>query len=189
MQHSASLTEVPNPTRKIETIRNHQTGVISCRTPVGSTILVFPDGEVQISHPDRSTVIVVDPAGRTHEYMVTPCDEPDEKKASQRGSVIVEFALALPIVILISLGAMDLCWDATAKQNLDYVAEQSALCTQKASCDPTALAQSNVQGLTLNPANLTVTVDGNTVSATYQASGLTGFLPTITLTSKATAAQ
>lgn len=44
------------------------------------------------------------------------------------GSVILEFALLLPILLLLALGSFDLILAGTAKANLDYVAQQTANC-------------------------------------------------------------
>lgn len=46
----------------------------------------------------------------------------------QRGSVLIEFALVLPVLLLLILGGFDLILAGNAKNNLDYVAEQTAKC-------------------------------------------------------------
>ncbi|MGH9770685.1 MAG: TadE/TadG family type IV pilus assembly protein [Candidatus Acidiferrales bacterium] len=46
----------------------------------------------------------------------------------QRGQSLIEFAFILPIFLLLMLGGADLIMAYSAKQNVNYVAEESARC-------------------------------------------------------------
>jgi Flp pilus assembly protein TadG len=110
---------------------------------------------------------------------------------SQRGSALLETAICLPILLLVVLGGIDLTNAFRCKNSLDYITTQAAKCIVTHGCDPQALVAANAAGLTLNPANLTVTTDAGTATATasylYQPFG--PFFPRITLTARASAAQ
>jgi hypothetical protein len=150
--------------------------------PHGNYALIFPCGEVHVVNSFRRSIVVVDPFGDIRRALTRIPDR------SERGSILVELALALPFILLLGLGSLDLCWDLTAKSNLNWIATQSASCTKNPSCDPIQLAADNAGGLTMDTGALNVVVDGNTVTASYSAHGLVGFLPPINMQSSATAA-
>jgi hypothetical protein len=110
---------------------------------------------------------------------------------SQRGSVILETALCVPILLMIVLGGIDVLWAVKTKGTLDYIAEQSAKCIVTHGCDPQTLAANNAGGLGLNPARLTVTIDAGAATATavYQFEPVGPVFPAITLQSTASGAQ
>lgn len=103
------------------------------------------------------------------------------------GSVLVEFALCLPLLLLLILGGIDLDIAAQAKQNLSYVVTASATCIDTPNCDPAALAQQNAAGLNLNAQYLTVTVNGKTVTGAYAYQPFSPFLPVLNLSATAVA--
>jgi|ERR1700730_3111029 Flp pilus assembly protein TadG len=50
------------------------------------------------------------------------------KKTKNDGSILFEFALVLPIFLILILGGVDLVLATSAKSNLSYVAIQTAAC-------------------------------------------------------------
>lgn len=105
----------------------------------------------------------------------------------QAGQAIVEFALTFSLFLILLLGGIDLAWDVNQKSNFDYVVTQAATCVATVNCVPATLGAQTASGLGLNPANLNLTVNGLTVSATYQGVSLTHFLPAITFNATVTA--
>ena len=122
---------------------------------------------------------------------------------TQRGSVLVEIALVLPVLLLIVLGGIDLDLMVTAKSSLNYVAGQTAQCmAHNVGCAPDTFGKSEGVGLGLKRASITVTplspncppaVPGTPCTAqvqvTYAWSPISPFFKSATLTSAATAQQ
>jgi len=50
------------------------------------------------------------------------------KKQTEDGSILFEFALVMPIFLILILGGIDLVLATSAKSNLSYVAMQTAAC-------------------------------------------------------------
>jgi Flp pilus assembly protein TadG len=70
----------------------------------------------------------------------------------QRGSVILEMAFVLPILLLLILGGIDVTFQAMSKSSLNYVAEETARCVVRtpAQCpDGQAYATQITNGLTV----------------------------------------
>jgi Flp pilus assembly protein TadG len=75
---------------------------------------------------------------------------------NQKGVALLEFALVLPIFLLLVLGAMDLSFCQMAKSNLNYLTTQAASCAAKKTCTAQGYIDSSAAGLSLNPAAITV---------------------------------
>lgn len=79
----------------------------------------------------------------------------------QRGQSLIEFAFILPIFLLLMLGGADLIMAYSAKQNVNYVAEESARCVAvgtNPSCTPSgvgAYALTLASGVGLPTSDLT----------------------------------
>ncbi|HVB55597.1 MAG TPA: TadE family protein [Candidatus Acidoferrales bacterium] len=69
----------------------------------------------------------------------------------QRGQALIEFALILPVFLLLMLGGADLIMAFSAAQNVEYVAEETARCVAvgtNPNC-PLSTAQAYAQTLAL----------------------------------------
>jgi hypothetical protein len=124
-------------------------------------------------------------------------------RKAQRGSVLVEIALVLPVLLLIVLGGIDLDLMVTAKSSLNYVAGQTAQCmAHNVGCVPATFGTSEGAGLGLKRGSITVTpltpncppaVPGTPCTAqvqvTYAWAPISPFFKSATLTSIATAQQ
>jgi len=119
----------------------------------------------------------------------------EEQGRNQKGQALLEFAFVLPLFFILLLAGGNMLWLISAKQDVDYVATETARCmTISTSCDMrnyaisvgTQLKMSNIQ-------DVSVFADascGNTcelVTVTYPVKPIfAGFFPTVTLTSVAT---
>ncbi len=116
----------------------------------------------------------------------------------QRGQALIEFALILPIFLLLMLGGADLLMAYSAKQNLNYVSQETAMCqviaTNPDCGNATTYAQMLAQGMGLDQttigASVTSTCGGtcSQITATYICAPIFpgfGFTGTINLTSVA----
>lgn len=120
----------------------------------------------------------------------------EKNMKNSRGSVIVEFALVLPILCFLLLGGIDLIGAYTTVGQVSYIAEESARCEalQNPACgvningqnQATSYAQQLAAGMQIrNYTDLTVTQNSCahcssvTVSYTYQS--LFHFLPQIAI--------
>ena len=119
-----------------------------------------------------------------------------KRRKAQRGSVMVEMALVLPILLLLVIGGIDLDLMVTAKSALNYVAGEAARCgAQVPGCSPSASAMNQAPGLGLKAANVNVTLgpcgpalsNPCTVTVTYLWAPISPFFKSTTLTSIATA--
>jgi TadE-like protein len=125
------------------------------------------------------------------------------KQHRQRGSVLVEMALVLPVLLLLVLGGMDLSLMTNSKSNLDYVARTTSQCmVHNPSCPPQTFAAQLATGVNLR-GTLTVTASGPpcplpaappvpcsvTVTAVDGWTPISPFFHTYTLTSVATSVQ
>jgi Flp pilus assembly protein TadG len=125
---------------------------------------------------------------------------PATQERSERGQALVEFAIIIPVIVLILLAGADLLTAISAKHNIEYVAEETASCIANngSTCvnsgvpQPQPYAQQVASSLGLtNTGALTASYNscGGTcfaVSVTYPAAPLfAGFFPSITLRSTA----
>jgi hypothetical protein len=127
--------------------------------------------------------------------------------ANQRGSVLVEMAIVLPVLLLLILGGIDLDLMTTSKSALNFVAGETARCmAENPGCQgPTIFAQQQATGLGLNGVLRATAVPPNPcpqaanppvpppctsmVTVTYTWTPISPFFHTTTLTSVATAVQ
>ena len=110
------------------------------------------------------------------------------RRKREAGQAIIEFAMTFSLFLILLLGGIDLAWDVNQKSNFDYAVTQAATCLATYNCDPSTLYTQTATGLGLNAANLPpLNVSGQTVSASYQTTSLTHFLPTITFSATITA--
>ena len=127
----------------------------------------------------------------------------DSRNLKQRGSVIVEMAVVLPVMLLLIIGGLDLTLMAQSKSNLNYVTGETARCmAQSCSGSAQAFAQQQAAGLGLH-GNLSVTVTSSppcpqplgsppctaTVTAVNSWTPISPFFRSTTLTSVATGVQ
>jgi Flp pilus assembly protein TadG len=125
-----------------------------------------------------------------------------QNRKRQRGSVMVEMALVLPVMLLLILGGIDLDLMVTAKSSLNYVAGETARCmARNPGCTPAAFGTAEGASLGLKSAAITVTPltancpppTGTPCTAqaqvTYIWSPISPFFRSATLTSTATAQQ
>lgn len=125
---------------------------------------------------------------------------PAGPRRSERGQALVEFAIVIPVIVLILLAGADLLTAISAKHNIEYVAEETASCIANggSSCvnssgpQPQPYAQQVAASLGLtNTAALTATSSScgslcTAVTVTYPAAPLfAGFFPSITMHSTA----
>jgi Flp pilus assembly protein TadG len=127
----------------------------------------------------------------------SPSARRSTKKTKSDGSVLIEFALIVPILLLLTLGGTDLMLATSAKSNLSYVAQATASCAATIPAPdmcgnlPT-YANSVARGVGLNspvtvsqityPCAGCVTVEVNVTTAP-----ISPFFPKIDLSAKATA--
>lgn len=118
-------------------------------------------------------------------------DSPRDAKGKwihQRGSILLEFCLVLPIFLLLILGGFDLITLATAKSNVDWISQQVATCTKAATCPAAQVtAQSIAGGFGMNTAAVTATAAGNVATVGYLWQGISPFFSPTQLQSTATA--
>jgi Flp pilus assembly protein TadG len=119
------------------------------------------------------------------------------KIRKSKGSILIEFALIVPILLLLVLGGTDLLLATSAKSNLSYVAQATASCAAKTPppemCeDLTSYANSLARGIGLN-ASVTVPIITYpcpgcvTVELDVTTAPISPFFPAITLSATATA--
>lgn len=96
----------------------------------------------------------------------------------QRGAVLLEAVAGLLLLTFVVLGGFDLSMAASAKNSVQYLAQQATVCVEANNgCDPTTFANASAQGVGLNPNYLTVTTNGSghgesiTVAYVYHAFG------------------
>ena len=128
---------------------------------------------------------------------------PARLRRSERGQALIEFAIVIPVVILILLAGADLLTAISAKHNIEYVAEETASCIANSGSgcfssgvppapQPQPYAQQVASSLGLtNTAALTATYSQcgtscTSVTVTYPAVPLfAGFFPVINMHSTA----
>jgi hypothetical protein len=118
------------------------------------------------------------------------------KERREEGQAILEFALMLPVFVLIGFGLVDIQWCIERAANLDYVVNETARCmgNNGQACSlspatPTTYADNLAGGLgmTLSQMSLTPAPACNaqtglcTVTGTYKYSPLGAWFPNITL--------
>jgi Flp pilus assembly protein TadG len=116
---------------------------------------------------------------------------------SQHGQALIEFAMVIPVVVLLLLGGADLIMAFSAKQNVTYVAEETARCwaLRNTNCWPSGYqpyARSVASGLgLLNSGTLAASSNGcgpncASITVSYRAAPMfQGFFPSVALTSTA----
>jgi Flp pilus assembly protein TadG len=125
---------------------------------------------------------------------------PTGPKNSERGQALVEFAIVIPVIVLILLAGADLLTAISAKHNIEYVAQETAQCAAMNNSNCVTSTGPQVQpyaqqiaaslGLT-NTGALTATSNscGGTcvaVTVNYPAAPLfAGFFPSVNLRSTA----
>jgi Flp pilus assembly protein TadG len=125
---------------------------------------------------------------------------PAGRGRSESGQALVEFAVVIPVFVLILLAGADLLTAISAKHNIEYVAEETASCIANngSNCvnssgpQPQSYAQQVAASLGLtNTGALTATSSScgslcTAVTVTYPAAPLfAGFFPSVTLHSTA----
>ena len=110
---------------------------------------------------------------------------PRERVNPQRGSILLELALCLPIFLLLVIGGLELDFLALARQHVDYIATSAARCAATAGCDVNDNVYQNATGLSVSTADLNCTVDTG-VSCVLTYHPFSPFLPNdVTLTARA----
>lgn len=113
----------------------------------------------------------------------------EQPKDKQRGSVLLEAALVIPLFCALIFMGLDCVWAMQEKSTMIWLASQAATCsTMPTSCSPATLVANDAAGMSLNAANLTLTMSGNTAMVSYVTTPLTPLFPSLTLTASATAA-
>jgi Flp pilus assembly protein TadG len=113
--------------------------------------------------------------------------------SSQRGQALLEFALVLPILLLLMLGGAGLIMAYSARQDLHYVAQETAMCLamNNPSCSGNAqgYAQTIAQQIGLaNPTGVIASPGSSCggacwqVTATYTVNPIFPFFPSVPLT-------
>ena len=122
-----------------------------------------------------------------------------ENRKTQRGSVLVEMALVLPMLLLIVLGGIDLNLMAGAKSALNYIAGEAARCGAQVNtpCSPSTYVSQAAPGLGLKASSVgppVTTICGPgvlgtscQVTITYTWTPISPFFKAATLTSTASA--
>lgn len=69
----------------------------------------------------------------------------------QRGSVLIEMAIVLPILLLLVIGGIDLSLMTQSKANVDFVAGETARCMARTpGCNAQTFAQQESNGFGMN---------------------------------------
>ena len=55
-------------------------------------------------------------------------------RSKMRGQALVEFALILPVFLVLVLGGIDFLWQETMASNFTYVVNQTAICVITPGC-------------------------------------------------------
>jgi Flp pilus assembly protein TadG len=116
----------------------------------------------------------------------------------QRGASAVEYALTMPVFLLMLLGVWQLCFGMWAQFALQHGAEMAVRCmnVNPTKCGTTAIAGTQsyaaAQSYGLNPSpsvfkvnNPPVTCNGNQVSAVYTVSPIMTGIPALTVHAQA----
>jgi hypothetical protein len=106
----------------------------------------------------------------------------------QRGSVLLEFALCLPVLMVLLLGSLDLLLCLTCNGDVHSLADAGAQCIVTPSCgNAVQYVQGAAAGLSLNPAQLTVSQSGNSITVSYGYQPVSFVFPAVNLSATATA--
>ena len=114
-------------------------------------------------------------------------EEPHTSKRTQRGSILLEAALTFPLLIFLCLGFADLILAESAKNNVNYLAQNAANCSLQPSCSPSAYVANAASGLSMNSANLSVTAGAGTATVSYTTTPIGPFFPSLNLSATASA--
>jgi hypothetical protein len=128
----------------------------------------------------------IDPA-KLHETRKLLNEQP---RGKEKGSVLVEMALAMIVLLTVICGAFDMNQCASAKSSLTWLATSAASGLDSTpGFDLAGFCQANAVGVGLNSANLTCAASGpKSVTATYTYQALFfAWPPATTLTANATA--
>ena len=114
---------------------------------------------------------------------------------AERGQAMVEFAVILPVLILLLLAGADLLMAISDRQQVSYVAQETAQwCAANSGCSPTGQAQTFARQLALiNPNNVSAATNGCSgtgcvsVTVRYSFTSMFQFFPSFTMTSTAVA--
>ncbi len=106
----------------------------------------------------------------------------------QRGSVLVEMAVVLPVLLLLIIGGIDLSLLTRTKANLDFIAGETARCMARTlGCNAQTFAQQEASGLgmigTLTATATPLSGGQQQVKATYAWLPISPFIKPVTLTS------
>jgi Flp pilus assembly protein TadG len=108
---------------------------------------------------------------------------------NQRGAALLEFALIVPVFLLLILGAMDLLLCEMAKSNLSYITTQAANCAAKKGCDVKGYVDSAAGGLSMDGKSISISQKGDTVTLSTHYNPIGPVFPSITLSATATAVE
>jgi hypothetical protein len=158
--------------------------------------MIHADGSVSILFPMRGIIVLVTPFGDSSTYIsrehpeaqILPRkeDKPAADRRAQRGSVLLEFALCCPILLLLAVGGLELDFLALARQHVDFIASSAARCSHDAGCDVASNIYSNSSGLNVPQADISYTQDANGVTVNLVYHPFSPFLSNdVTLTARA----
>lgn len=103
-------------------------------------------------------------------------------KRSMRGQTLIEFALILPVFLILLLGGLDVGWFLYQAHIQSSVTAEGAECVSKnPSCDVDAFVTNQSQGLGLRPVTFNVSYSGGIVR-TVGIYKFTNWLGTVTVT-------
>jgi TadE-like protein len=106
----------------------------------------------------------------------------------QRGAVLLELALAVPILLMLLLGSLDLLLALAANGDVHALANAGAACIVTPSCgNAVSFVQGAAAGLSLNASQLTVSQNGNSVTVVYGYQPVGPVFPSVILSATATA--
>jgi hypothetical protein len=103
-----------------------------------------------------------------------------------KGTIMLEAAIVLPVFMLTILGGFDLLSARSAKSNLDFLAREAAICAATAGCDAQSYINGSAAGLSLDPARIGTKITGKSVTLSYPFNPVGPMIPSITLQSTAT---
>lgn len=107
---------------------------------------------------------------------------------AQRGSVLLELALAMPLILLIVIGGIDLHLLANCRSIVNYTSEECAIALQKSpQTNAQGCAASLVQGLGLNPASVTASGSAAALTVSYAWTPISPFFKSAMVSATASA--
>jgi hypothetical protein len=94
----------------------------------------------------------------------------------QRGSILLELAFALPLLLLLVLGGLELSNLMLTRQNINYLAQAGARCAAQAGCDVNNVVYQDAVGLGMDTAKLSWTQDATSLTVTFHYFPLSPYL-------------